>query len=159
VGKREVLKNRGPFNSALESGMRCLFLLEAADPRPCDLQRLVFYDYLLVHSGDVHGGPESLHPALPHRSGEWLVRRSLISRGLDLMFSRELVTKNLSPEGIHYRASALTRGFLTHLESPYSQAMAERARWVVKVFGARTDGALRRFMAEFKVLRRVGIDD
>jgi len=83
------------------------------------------------------------------------------------MFSRELVTKNLSPEGIHYRASALTRGFLTHLESPYSQAMAERARWVVKVFGARTDGALRRFMAghlgewgaEFKVLRRVGIDD
>ena len=48
------------FNSALEYGFRVLFLLDAANPKPADLHRLISYDYLLVHSADVEGGPPSL---------------------------------------------------------------------------------------------------
>ena len=50
------------FNTPLECGLRCAALLLAAYPAPCDLQRLVQYEYLLVHSGDVPQGPPSLHP-------------------------------------------------------------------------------------------------
>ena len=46
-----------PFNSPLECGLRTLTLLAASQPSACDLQRLIFYDYLLIHSGDVPGGP------------------------------------------------------------------------------------------------------
>src|SRR5689334_10655553 len=97
----------GPFNSPLECGLRPLVLLQAAQPAACDLQRLVFYDYLLVHSADVPEGPESIHPATPLRSGEALVRRHWIERGLLLMISRELVIRTFSAQGILYQASSL----------------------------------------------------
>ena len=84
-----------PFNSPLECGLRSLALLAAAGPTAYDLQRLVFYDYLLVHSADVPGGPESIHPPTPLRSGEALVRRHWVERGLLLMISRELVIQDI----------------------------------------------------------------
>lgn len=49
------------------------------------------YDYLLVHSADVPDGPPSIHPAVPYRGGELLVKRDAIRSGLDLMVSPELI--------------------------------------------------------------------
>src|SRR4051812_31109836 len=118
-----------PFNSPLECGLRTLTLLAAAQPSAYDLQRLIFYDYLLVHSGDVPGGPDSIHPATPLRSGEALVRRRWIERGLLLMLSRELVVRTFSDSGIQYAASPLTESFLRYMEEAYTKKLRERATW------------------------------
>lgn len=131
-----------PFNSAVESGLRALVLLTASSPRDCDLRRLVVYDYLLVHSDDVTGGPSSLHPRTPHRSGELLVRRKMLQEGLLLMISRELVATDYSDEGITFRATELTPGFLGYLRSDYARDLQNRARWVVGTFGSYTDESL-----------------
>ena len=123
-----------PFNSPLESGLRSLYLLVEAHPKRCDLQRLLFYDYLVVHSADADG-PESLHPATPHRSGEILVRRGLVERGLLLMLSRGLVERSFDENGIEYCASDGAASFLACLETPYAHGLANRAHWVVGHFG------------------------
>ena len=72
------------FNSALETGVRALVILVANFPAALDLQRLVDFDYLVVHSGDVDG-PESLHPPLPMREGELLVRRKIMSSSASMI--------------------------------------------------------------------------
>jgi hypothetical protein len=133
------------FNSPLECGLRALALLAAAQPSGCDLQRLVFYDYLLVHSGDVPEGPESIHPATPLRSGEALVRRHWVERGLLLMISRELINRTFSERGIMYEASPITAAFLGYMEQPYTKKLLERAQWVIARFGGYSD----RQMVEF----------
>lgn len=51
-----------PFNSPVESGLRALVLLYSLFPTSASLQRLVVFDYLLIHSDDVPDGPEGLHP-------------------------------------------------------------------------------------------------
>jgi ABC-three component (ABC-3C) system Middle Component 2 len=135
------------FNSALEYGLRLLFLLDAATPGQADLQRLISYDYLLVHSGDIDGGPPSLHPAVPFRGSELLIKRDLVRAGLDLMFARELVEKRLTGDGIVYRGSELTRAFLNLLKTPYAVNVRARARWVIERFGPLTDEGLNSFMA------------
>jgi hypothetical protein len=117
-------------------------VLAAAQPGSCDLQRLVFYDYLLVHSGDVPGGPDSIHPPTPLRSGEALVRRQWVERGLLLMISRELVIRTFSQHGIVYQASPLTSAFLEYMEEAYTKRLQERARWVVERFGTYSDHEL-----------------
>ena len=89
-----------PFNTPFESGLRLLFVLDQARGRSFDLQRLVSYDYLLVHSGDVEDGPVSLHPAVPFRGSELLVKRDLVRAGLDAMFARELLEKKFESTGI-----------------------------------------------------------
>ena len=82
-----------PFNGPVEIGLRALCVLTTAFPAAYALQRLVVFDYLLVHSDDIEGGPEGLHPRTPHRGGEILVRRGVIQDGLTLYESRGLIER------------------------------------------------------------------
>jgi hypothetical protein len=149
------------FNSPLETGIRSLGILVAAYPTCFDLQRLVAFDYLVVHTGDI-GGPESLHPELPMRSAELLVRRNLVERGLLLMISRGLVDREPTPSGILYRAGEFAETFIASLTSPYLRALRERAAWVVEAFGDMEQDAFRstmnaafgRWIEEFQVAER-----
>jgi len=122
------------FNSALETGVRSLVILAANFPYVLDLQRLVDFDYLVVHSGDVNG-PESLHPPLPMRKCELLVRRNIIESGLSLMMSRGLIVRIASSEGIAYQASDYAKPFVDSLATPYMRSLLERANWIASTFG------------------------
>ena len=122
-----------PFNSALETGVRALTILVAAYPRSHDLHRLVQYDYLTVHSADADG-PPSLHPALPLRSNELLVRSRTVERGLLLMMSAKLIDRHITEQGFAYVAKDDACTFLSNLTSEYQRGVGERAQWVVDCF-------------------------
>jgi hypothetical protein len=134
------------FNTPLESGMRTAALLLAAFPRACDIQRLVQYDYLIVHSGDVEGGPPSIHPATPHRSGELLVRRSLVEAGIDLMVRRSVVERAFTDQGIGFVAGSYAVVFLDSLSSDYSKNLRMRASWVIDRFQEMSDDDLAAYL-------------
>ena len=135
-----------PFNTPLETGIRSVGILVAAYPTAFDLQRLVAFDYLVVHTGDI-GGPESLHPELPMRSAELLVRRGLVERGLLLMVSRSLVERQATVDGITYTAGEFAETFVASLTSPYLAAMRERAAWVSSTFGDMEEDVFRNTMS------------
>jgi hypothetical protein len=138
-----------PFNTPLESGLRTLTILAAVSPTGCDLQRLVYYDYLLVHSGDASSSsdaPVSIHPASPHRSGEVVVRRNLIEQGIRLMLSKELLLMEYGEAGIAYRASEITDAFLSYFETQYAVRLRDSARWVVSHFASYTDTQMDEYM-------------
>ena len=121
------------FSTPMEFGLRALFVLDAVAPQACDLQRLVIYDYLAVHSADA-GGPTSLHPPTPHRSGELLVKRDSLRSGLALMSCRELVAVELGPTGIQFRSSELTQRFLSHMTGAYADGLRKRSEWIATEF-------------------------
>src|SRR5690349_17673257 len=124
------------FNTPLECGLRSAALLLAAYPHSCDLQRLVQYDYLVVHSGDVPNGPPSIHPSTPHRSGELLVRRELVQQGLDFMMTKGVVERSFSSDGITFLAGEYAVTFLNALTTPYVLQLRERSHWVIDTFQA-----------------------
>jgi hypothetical protein len=130
------------FNSPIETGMRALILLATAYPAQFDLQRLLEYDYMMVHTGDVDG-PPSIHPALPLRSGELLVRRQLIERGLMLMISRGLVSRHATQNGFMYQAEDDAGPFLDALTAKYLDDLKNRAEWVVDRFRDMSDQEIR----------------
>jgi hypothetical protein len=134
------------FNSPLECGLRSAVLLAQAFPQKLDIQRLVHYDYLLVHSGDVVGGPSSIHPPTPHRSGELLVRRPLIEAGVKLMMSKSVVECEFSTRGILYLAGEWSVVFLDSLKTEYVESIKQRANWVVKHFAVFKDDDLTMFI-------------
>lgn len=137
-----------PFNSPLETGIRSLVILTAMYPKALDLQHLVEFDYLIVHSGDVDG-PESLHAPLPMRSGELLVRRGLIERGLLLMMSRGLIERVISTDGFLYMASDAANAFLSLLTSPYILKLQDRACWISERFGNSSLDELQQIQKQF----------
>lgn len=150
-----------PFNSPFETGLRAVAVLVAAYPRALDLQRLVVFDHLSVHTGDV-GGPESLHAPVPMRSSEILVRRQLVERGLLLMIGRGLVSRSAETAGIVYRAGDFAETFLSSLSSLYLATLRDRAQWVVESFAdladeeirKRTGTVLERWQEQFQVAHR-----
>ena len=121
------------FNTPLEAGLRALFILKAAGRRSMDTQRLMYFDYLLVHSGTV-SGPESLHPPTTSQKGELLVRRALLQDGLELMRSRDLVERRFQTTGIAYRATRAGHHLVAQFQSDYASLLRERAAWAVERF-------------------------
>jgi hypothetical protein len=136
------------FNGPLEAGMRAVSILGAAYPRTYDLQRLVALDYLLVHTGDIDG-PANLHPPTPMHSAELLVRRKLVEQSLLLMMTRDLVFREVTPDGIKYGAGENASTFLTSVSSSYLQALKDRAIWLVRAFGDLSDDAFKGVMRRF----------
>ncbi len=135
-----------PFNGPLDIGLRTVVILHEAYPKAYSLQRLVILDYLVVHSDDVDGGPEGLHPQTPHRSGELLVRRDTIQKGLYLYMSRNLVARRFHKAGIVYSVTEHTGAFLDTLEAEYTRGLRERAVWLVNRFGTMEDSQLDEFI-------------
>ena len=88
-------------------------------------------------------GPPSIHPALPLRSGELLVRRQLIERGLMLMMSRGLISRHATPNGFMYQAEDSAGPFLDALTAEYLDDLKDRAVWVVDRFSDMSDHDIR----------------
>jgi len=131
-----------PFNGPVEIGLRALCVLTTAFPVAYALQRLVVFDYFLVHSDDIEGGPEGLHPQTPHRGGEILVRRGVIQEGLTLYESRGLIERVYKDGGIFFAATDRSADFLDTLSAEYLTGLRERADWVVDSFGLLDDADL-----------------
>lgn len=130
-----------PFNTPLESALRLVIILAQLHPLGCDVHRLVTYDYFLVHSADL-GGPPSLHPPSPNRTGELLVRRHLVVAGIDLAFRKGLILTRYEESGVRYYGSDFAKPFVEYFESSYAQRAKEIAGWLTEAFGVLSDAEL-----------------
>jgi len=135
------------YNSQLETGTRAMVILEAAYPCAFDLARLTWFDHLVVHTKDV-GGPESLHPALPGRTGELLVRRRLVEDSMSLMRRLHLIEVVHDENGIAYRASDDASAFVSLLTTKYAQELKDRARWLIAELGDLDEAQLTQRVAD-----------
>lgn len=137
-----------PFNGPVEIGLRALAVLNDIFPDAYSLQRLVIFDYLIVHSDDIPGGPAGLHPQTPHRGGELLVRRSVLQEGLMLYQSRGLVEQHYEKSGVFFAATERSAAFLDVLGTQYLLALRKRAQWLVENFGPISDADLEKMVRE-----------
>jgi hypothetical protein len=131
----EALKVPVLYNGPIETGLRALMLLMAAWPEELDLRQLVALDYLLVHSGDVPDGPESLHAPSPLRAGEISIRHGLIELGLQLYACRGLIERRFGPNGFGYVATDYAPTFVLSVTAEFTEKLVKRADWVYDRFG------------------------
>lgn len=136
-----------PLNGPLEVGLRALAILSSAFPRSYDLGSLAFFDYSILHS-DEFGGPESLHPAVPHHRSEIAVKRDLLEHGLQVMIRAKLIALQVQQDGIGYMATDNAPGFVDLLESDYMHDLKRRAEWVIEAFGGVEPDELRTLISE-----------
>jgi hypothetical protein len=134
------------FNSALETGVRTVVVLDSIYPRSFDISHLTWCDHLVVHTGDI-GGPSSLHPDIPQRTGELLVRRRLVEDGVNLMRQLHMIDAEVSDKGIQFRASEEASAFVEALRTDYAVILRARARWLAQYLERVTDDNLAALIA------------
>lgn len=135
------------FNSPMETGVRATIVLDALYPRGLDLARVTWLDHLVVHTADI-GGPPSLHPDVPQRTGEFLVRRRLVEDGLNMMRRLHLVETKSTEAGILYTASEEATAFCDSLRSEYGRDLKNRAEWLASYLRDRTDAEIEELINE-----------
>lgn len=144
----EAKSRIAPFNGPVEIGLRALAVLSEAYPAAYSLQRLVIFDYFLVHSDDVPGGPTGLHPQTPYRGGELMVRRGVLQDGLFLYQSRGLLERRYTEIGLLFAGTDRSAAFLDVLETEYARGLRERASWLVAAYGAIDEAELELIVRE-----------
>lgn len=135
------------FNSPLETGIRATVVLDSLYPKAFDLAHLTWFDHLVVHTQDI-GGPASLHPDIPQRTGELLIRRRIVEDGLQLMRRLHLVDASTTPQGILYQAREEATAIIDSMRSTYARALKDRAKWLAHYLSSAPDGAVRDLIIE-----------
>lgn len=134
------------FNSPLEIALRLLLIISKTGKGGISLDRLVIYDYLTLNSGDVNGAPTSLHPALPNRSSQLLVKREIVKKSLQILSSKELLIVKFASNGIIYCPSKLSTPFVEYFESAYFSELSKRTDWIIENFKNKTTKNLDRYI-------------
>lgn len=119
------------FNGSVETGVRSLLILEACYPATLDLDTISLFDYFVVHTEDI-GGPESLHPAIGSRVGEYHVRRRVIQDGLRLMRRASLIDVVEAEDGIRFTASDDAPAFVRLMGTDYNRDLFARSKWLAE---------------------------
>ena len=127
--KASFSDNNYLLNSSLEVSLRTLVLLNCSNNDTFDIDRLVIFDYFILHGKDIDDTQISIHPPLPHRSSEIIIRRKLIKEGLEILFSRGLVNQTHNKDGIYYSANKNTELFINLLQSEYYRKLTEVINW------------------------------
>lgn len=140
------MNNASIYNTSYEIGMRILILLNFTS-KPIDLQRLIYFDYLMLHYGDIDNNYESLHPANPFHTTELYVRRELIQSALNLICKKGLTNILFSNDGFLYEISSLGMNFIKCFESEYSIKLTKYAKLVVNKFDNFSDQNLNEFIS------------
>ncbi|MDI1354210.1 MAG: hypothetical protein PSX36_04805 [bacterium] len=135
-------RNANVFNSPLEIGFRTLYILNGISPVEVDLNRLVIYDYFLLNSSDFPNGPTSLHPPIPHRSAQIIIKPLILKDAMALMRSKELIDIVFSADGIKYKSNELTKKFIELQENEYSKKLIEISKWIKGQFAEYSDEKL-----------------
>jgi len=134
------------FNSPLEIALRLLLIILKAGGKGISLDKLIIYDYLILNSGDVKDAPSSLHPALPNRSSQLLVKREIVKKSLQILSSKELLIVRFASNGILYCPSELSSHFVQYFESAYFLELNKRTEWIIENFKDKTTKYLDKYI-------------
>lgn len=110
-------------------------ILDAFAPRAFDLKTLSLLDYYAVHARDVDvdaDAPESLHPPVSPRRGEYFVRRRLVEDGLALMERAFLLDRVAMGDGFAFRTRDVAAAMVDLMQSDYNARLREAARWIAE---------------------------
>ncbi|GEO37018.1 hypothetical protein SAE02_11660 [Skermanella aerolata] len=126
-----IFTNTALFNGTIETGLRSLMILEAFYPKNLDLDSISLLDYFVVHTADLCG-PESLHPTVSARVGEYRVRRKLIQEGLQMLIRISLVSVIEATDGIRFVSADDAPAFVKLLATDYNRNLSDRAIWLAQ---------------------------
>ena len=130
------------FNTPVEIGLRCLFLLNVFQQAALSTDKLIYFDYFLIHAGDISKAQKSIHPKYPFRSAEIVVKRELLMNALRLLTSKELAKVVFTQSGIQFEITDIGRKAIEYFESDYSSQIKFVSGWIFETYKDYTENQL-----------------
>ncbi len=129
-----MTNNINIFNNPVEISLRILILLNIDINNEYNIEKLTYFDYLMMHSGDIDDAPDSILPNSPYRFFEFHVNKENISQSVEFLWRKGLVDISYNANGIFYKANRLTNLFVTTIQNELCEQLKHTASWVVDNF-------------------------
>ncbi|MCB2356415.1 ABC-three component system middle component 2 [Clostridium estertheticum] len=133
------------YNTKLELGLRCLFILKALYPNICSLDRLLYLDYLSLYIEDFKEDGTNLHPKYPFQTIEVLEKRLVIKKSILELGLKGLIDVETN-EGLGYRGNANTLWLIDSIQDNYSEHLMKNIQLVVKEAEFKTEEELKKII-------------
>ena len=133
------------FNMPIEVGVRSLMILFANSDKVFDLEKLMYFDYLSLHTSDI-GGPASIHASIPNRGIQVYSKKELIKKGLLILLSKELIDFKPTNEGFMYGINEAGKIFLSLFQTKYFKELMTRIEWVSLKYGSYPNSEIKRLI-------------
>lgn len=112
------------LNGSLESSLRILYILDKFQELRFNVNEIVLLDYYIIHLHDFEKSSQSIHPPIPNRENELLVRREQVIKGIQFLESRSLIQVNYTKYGIKYSTNKLANFLIKYMESDYAEKLS-----------------------------------
>ncbi|KTD85682.1 hypothetical protein UQ64_19515 [Paenibacillus etheri] len=99
----------------------------------------MYYDYFILHLGDIDNEYISLHPDNPNHSSEIAIRRNIINNGLTLLVSKGLLDIKYTKSGIYYKKNQITDPFVKLFSNGYVEHLKRNISVVNEKFSDFSD--------------------
>lgn len=121
------------LNSNLEIALRLLVIMNVYK-KTMERDRLVAYEYFVIHSGDIEHAPSSIHPDIPYRASIYISNHQNISDALNILLSKELILLNVENDNFEYQITKAGEIFVQYMTSEYYNKLNNIARWICNYF-------------------------
>lgn len=134
--------NNSIFNTKVELGLRCLFILKVFYPNLCSLDRLLYLDYLSLYIEDYKDGTTNLHPKYPFQSIEVLEKRQVLKKSILELALKGLIDVETSV-GLCYRCNVNTIWLIDGIHNNYSEHLMKNIEIIIQETECKTDDELK----------------
>lgn len=113
------------INSSYEFSYRLIFILNKLNGNKLSINELTLLDYFVTYTSDFNQDYLSLHPLIPNRENELMVRRLKIREATEILLNYNLISINYEENGMFYSNNFNTIYFENYFESNYSKSIIE----------------------------------
>ncbi len=134
--------NDSLYNTKVELGLRCLFILKVLYPNFCSMDRLLYLDYLSLYIEDFKENAFNLHPKYPFQSIEVFDKIQVLKKSLLELAIKGLIDVEAN-EGLCYKGNGNTLWLVDSIQNTYSEHLTKNIQLVVQETEFKTDKELK----------------
>jgi|GEM_PF-1058323 len=138
------------YNTKMELGLHCLFILNELYPEFCGLDRLLYLDYLSLYIEDFKADTVNLHPKYPFQSIEIMEKRKILKNSLFDLVYKGLIDVDIYG-GLSYGGNANTLWLVDSMQNIYSSHLKENIALVIQEMRLKTDKELKTIIFNNKI--------
>lgn len=130
------------FNTEVELGLRCLFILKSIYPKFCSIDRLLYLDYLSLYIEDFKVDATNLHPKYPFQSIEVLEKREVLKKSIVDLSLKGLIDAETNG-GLCFGCNGNTLWLIDSIQNNYSEHLVKNIQLIIQETETKTDKELR----------------
>ena len=138
----EQIMNDSLYNTDVEIGLRCLFILKELNPISCSLERLLYLDYLSLYIEEINSEAANLHPQYPLQSIEIIEKQQLLKKSI-LKFAYKGLVDVVNDVDLSFQCNANTLWLLADIENEYSSHLTKNIKLAIQATLQKTDSEVK----------------